>query len=147
MKNAKKIIMSIVLILLVVVLSGCTRNQTLTCEMNKNQSGINMNTKVETIFKNDHVVKLNLYIDAKLDESLSSYATTFESVLKNEYEKYKKEGTVVDVSTSGNTVKANLSFDLNKMSEKDKKELDIINTKGTKNATKTEFEKEGYTCK
>ncbi len=147
MKNIKKTIMRIGLIMLVVVLSGCTRKQTLTCTMDKNQSGIDMVTKIETIFKDDEIVNLNLYVDAKLDESLSNYVTIFESMLKSRYEKYKKEGTVVDVTKNGNTVKANLSFDLNKMKKEDKKQLDIIDTKSNKDSTQKQLEKQGYTCK
>ena len=40
-----------------------------------------------------------------------------------------------------------MDADLKKMSDDDKKELDFIDTKGSYEATKKEFEDDGYTCK
>lgn len=147
MKNAKKIIMPAILVAVALVLSGCGKTETLTCTMSQDESGMVMNSKMEAIFEGNEVTKIDLNIDAKIDESLSAYVTTMEDVIEAQYEKYKKEGTTVNVSSKDNVIKADLSFDLKNMSDKDKEELDLIDTKGTKEATKKELEKEGYTCK
>lgn len=147
MKAMKKIIMPIALVGLALVLSGCGKTETLTCTMSQDESGMAMNSKIEAVFEGNEVTKLNLNIDAKVDESLSSYVPTMKSVIESQYEKYKKEGATVKVTSKDNTIKADLSFDLKKMSDEDKEELDLIDTKGTKEASKKDLEKEGYTCK
>lgn len=147
MKKAKKIIMPAVLAAVALVLSGCGKTETLTCTMSQDESGMVMNSKIEAVFEGNEVTKIDLNIDATIDESLSAYITTMEDVIESQYEKYKKEGATVNVSSKDNVIKADLSFDLKKMSDEDKEELDLIDTKGTKEATKKELEKEGYTCK
>lgn len=147
MKVMKKIVMPIMLVVLALVLSGCGKKETLTCTMTQDESGMVMNSKMEAIFEGNEVTKMDLNITAEVDESLSAYVPTMKEAIETQYAKYKKDGVTVNVSNKDNTINADLSFNLKKMSEEDKKALDLIDTKGTKAATKKELEKQGYTCK
>ncbi len=147
MKTIKKIIMSVVLVVLALALSGCTKKETLVCTKDQDEAGVAINSKMEAIFEGNEVTNINLNVTAEVNSALSTYVPNMKNLIESQYEKYKKDGTMVNVTSKDNTIKADLTFDLKKMSSKDKKELDLIDTKGTKKATQRELEKEGYTCK
>lgn len=131
------------MIVIAFMLTGCGK-QTLTCTTSQKQTGMTMNTKITALFENNEVTKMNLDVNIDVDNIYSDYAAAMKDMIDKQYDEYRKDGVTVNVTGEKNRVNASVVFDLKKMSDKDKKELDVY---GTKKATAKELEKQGYTCK
>lgn len=142
----RKILMPLVTIVLAFLLTGCGK-ETLTCTSTQDQTGMTMNTEIVALFNNNEVTNMDLNIDVDVDDSYAEYVDTMRDSIDKEYDKYRKDGVTVNVTSEGKKINAKLVFDLQKMSDKDKKELDVVDVYGTKAATAKELEKQGYTCK
>ena len=53
----------------------------------------------------------------------------------------------MDINSSGNVVRLEITIDINKVSDKDKKELGMTNSNVDYKSSKKSFESMGYTCK
>lgn len=148
MKNKIKfIVVAIVLCLL----TGCgaTKTEILTCETTQDVSGMTMYQTMDTTFTNNEVTNMKLNIDVDLGETYAPYMDTMKSTLAEEYKKFSNNGAKVDITTEGNIIKIAIDLDLTTMTKEQKQSLDIgvLDTFGTKEATKKDLEKQGYTCK
>lgn len=138
----------IIILTSVLFLTGCG-GKTLKCSMvNDANEELKINQDIIVDFKEEKMVKLNMKISVDLSDNYASYADELEKNFKNEYEKYNdKEG--LEVKTTKNKKKVSLDFSANleKMSDKDKEELDIVDSGQTMNDAKTSLEEAGYSCK
>lgn len=142
----KKLMMVFVLALMTFVLTGCG-TETLNCTMSQTQTGMTMNQEMNATFVNNEVTKMDIKINAELDETYATAMDQIKASIEENLKQYKENGGKVEVSSEGNTVEANVSLDLSKMSKDQKKALKMTDVYGTKSATLKELEKQGYTCK
>lgn len=143
----KKILISFIV---VAILTGCApkgKEQVLTCTMTTNQSGMVMNQEIEADFVGNEVVDMSMDIDVTLDESMIPYIETMKTTLANQFKNYSDNGAKLEIDAEGSKIEIDIDFDLKHMSLEQKKNLDMIDVYGTKEATKKAFEKMGYTCR
>ena len=143
----RKILISFIL---VAILTGCTpeaKEQTLTCTMSTNETGMVMNQEVEADFVGNEVVDMSMDIDITLDETMVPYIETMKETLATQFKNYTENGAMLEIDAEGSKIEIDIDFDLKNMTLEQKKNLDMIDVYGTKEATKNAFEKMGYTCK
>lgn len=144
MKKSLKVLSALTLVL---CLTGCGK-ETLTCTMTQNQPGVmTMDMEVEALFNNNEVTNMEIDIDANIEEAYESNITAIKDSINTQYENYRKNGAEVNVTNDEDSVNAEIKMDLSKMTDKQKKALEVTDVYGTKEATKKDLEKQGYTCK
>ncbi len=142
----KKMMMALVAGVMMFVLTGCG-TETLNCTMSQNQAGMKMNQEMNATFVNNEVTKMDITMDAEIDEAYASQMDQIKANVEANLKQYKDNGGKLDITSEGNTIKAKVNIDLTKMSDEQKKKLNMTDVYGTKDATKKELEKQGYTCK
>lgn len=142
----KKMMMALVAGIMMFVLTGCG-TETLNCTMSQNQAGMKMNQEMNATFVNNEVTKMDITMDAEIDEAYASQMDQIKANVEANLKQYKDNGGKLDITSEGNTIKAKVNIDLTKMSDEQKKKLNMTDVYGTKDATKKELEKQGYTCK
>jgi len=142
----KKIMMTLVAGVMMFTLTGCG-TETLNCTTTQTQGGVKMNQEMNATFVNNEVTKMNIVMDAEVDEAYASQMDIIKSNVEANLKQYKDNGGKLDITTEGNVVKAKIDLDLSKMSKEQKKNLNVTDVYGTKDATKKELEKQGYVCK
>lgn len=142
----KKTLMALAAVVMMFILTGCG-TETLTCTMSQDQTGMKMDQKVVATFENNEVTKMNMKIDVNLDDSYKAYADTMKTMLEEEYKTFSDNGGKVEVTGKDSIININIDLDLKSMTSDQKKNLEMTDTFGTKDATAKELEKQGYTCK
>ncbi|HIU40029.1 MAG TPA: hypothetical protein IAB68_01840 [Candidatus Aphodocola excrementigallinarum] len=139
----KKVLMSLLAISLAFILTGCG-NDTLTCTMSESEDGMQTSQELKVNFSKDEVSKVNLKMDFTVGDEYSDYMSFYKNLLESQFEDVTDNGGKVDVTQEGNTLKLDLSIDMNDLSEEQKTNLDLS---GTKESVRSQLEEEGYTCK
>ena len=131
-----------------ILLSGCG-TKTLSCSKIETADGYSANETVEAKFVGNEVTNFKLSMTMTLDDEFKDNMDLFKSMLEEQFSSYKnKDGLKFEINSKNDIeIDLVLDADLKKMSDDDKKELDFIDTKGSYEATKKEFEDDGYTCK
>ena len=70
-----------------------------------------------------------------------------DNILNAYKEKYGKDGVDITVTNDENTVYTVIKMDFKAMSDEDKEELNVVDTRGSVNATKKDLQDSGYNCK
>ena len=137
-----------IFLLSIFCLTGCG-TKTLNCSMvNDANAELKINQDVIVDFKKDQMVKFDMKTSVDLSDNYASYADELEKNLKKEYEKYdKKEGLEVKTTKTNKKVTLRFYANLDKMSEKAKKEFDIVDSGQTMSDVKKTLEEQGYSCK
>lgn len=132
----------------VLVLSGCSKTETLSCSKEQKVTGANTTSTMNMTFVNDKVNKINIDIKMEIETAYVSYLDTIKSSVKSSWSKYDNiKGVTLNISSKDNVITASANFNLDKMSTKDKKSLDLVNATSTKAEAKKELKAEGFTCK
>lgn len=121
--------LSLIAVLSVLFITGCGKENKLTCNKTKDMSGSTLNTEFVTTFKDDYATKTEAKIvaDCETEEIAKAFAKQYEG----------KEGHTVKVDKKKVTVKYKLTVDEeNKRSDENKS-----------SQVKTYYENQGYTCK
>ena len=139
----KKVLMSLLAISLAFILTGCG-NDTLTCTMSESEDGMQTSQELKVNFSKDEVSKVNLKMDFTVGDEYSDYMSFYKNLLESQFEDVTDNGGKVDVTQEGNTLKLDLSIDMNDLSEEQKTNLDLS---GTKESVRSQLEEEEYTCK
>lgn len=142
----KKGLMALVAMGIVFILTGCG-TETLTCTMSQDESGMKMNQEAVVTFENNEVTKMNMSVDVEVDDTYANYISTMESMLESQFTQFSDNGAKVDVSSSGNKINVSIDMDVKNMTDEQKKNLNMEDVYGSKEATKKELEEQGYTCK
>ena len=142
----KKGLMGLVALCVMFILTGCG-TETLTCTMSQDESGMTMNQEAVVTFENNEVTKMKMNVDVEVDDTYASYIGMMESMLESQFTQYSDNGAKVDVSSSDNKINVSIDMDVKNMTDDQKKNLDLEDVYGTKDATKKELESQGYTCK
>lgn len=142
----KKVVLMVVSFILVLTLSGCGK-ETLSCTKSGLESGMQMDQEVVADFNNNVVTNMDMDIKVNVGEQYKNYISTFKAALENQYKTYSDNGAKVNITTQDDLIDIKINFDVAKMTNKQRKNLNMTDIFGTKSATKKELEKQGYTCK
>ena len=137
----------LIFIILLTVLTGCRKEDKLTCYMIKNQESMIISEEVEVEFIGNKATDLTMDVDIDFDSNTSFLAQTMKTTLINNFKKYETNGAIVEVDTEGNSVEIDIDFDLKRMSAREKKSIDLIDIYGNKLTAKKTLENKGYACR
>lgn len=113
-------------------------------------SSINdVSTQVYKIyFKGKKVDKLSMTVDVSLNEQADLTRSNIEEDINNYFEDYKDyAGVFYSSSVKDGGFIINIVINYNKLSDKDKSNINLINSEGSYDAIKIELEDNGFVCK
>ena len=142
----KKALMGLAAVALTFILTGCG-TETLTCTMSQSETGMKMDQKAVITFEDNEVTNINMNVDVNVDETYSSYVDFMKSMLEEQFKSYSDNGGKVNVDSENNKISIKIDMDVKNMTDDQKKNLDLEDVYGTKDATIKELESQGYTCK
>ena len=144
----KKGVLFTALVASCVLLSGCG-TKTLSCSKTEKDSGFSAEETIKAKFVGNEVTNVSLNMTMTLDDEFKDNKDLFISMLEEQFTNYKnKDGLKFEIKSKSDTeIDLTMDADLKKMSDDNKKELDLIDTKGSYDATKKELEDQGFTCK
>lgn len=137
----------------VLCLTGCSSEETLTCSMEDESSGVSMEQIVEMTFKDDKINKVKMTVNTKAtDDTMKENWNLIASSMDEQFDEKSSDGVSLskDNDTDNHTYKVELSVDLDKATEDSLSEygLDgITDDDSTLEETKKEAEDSGFTCK
>lgn len=134
----------------VLVLTGCgvKTNNVLECSITQDQDQMVATQTLKAVFEENEVVNMEINTDFKLDDEIASSTEDLKDNILNAYkEKYGKDGVDITVTNDENTVYTVIKMDFKAMSDEDKEELNVVDTRGSVNATKKDLQDSGYNCK
>lgn len=137
----------LIIIILLTVLTGCRKEDKLTCYKIKNKESMVISEEVEVEFIGNKVTDLSMNVDVNFDKNTSFLVQTLKTTLINNFKKYETNGAIIEVDTEDNSIEFDIDFDLKRMSLKQKKSIDLIDVYGTKLVAKKELESKGYVCR
>lgn len=146
----KKYFMIGVLALSIATLSGCVGEvKTLECTKTSDSEGMKMNELIKAEFNGNKVTNIDMNISFDITGQQDGFAKTLEDSLKKSFdEEYgNKKGVDYKVNTTSKEVGVSIKMELDKMTDADKKELNVEGGYDTYDDSKKDLEKEGYTCK
>lgn len=146
----KKYFMIGVLALSIATLSGCVGEvKTLECTKTSDSEGMKMNELIKAEFNGNKVTNIDMNISFDTTGQQDGFAKTLEDSLKKSFdEEYgNKKGVDYKVNTTSKEVGVSIKMELDKMTDDDKKELNVEDGYDTYDDSKKDLEKEGYTCK
>ena len=147
----KKGIVVGLMMFVVLVLTGCgvkTNNNVLECSITQDQDQMVATQTLKAVFEENEVVNMEINTDFKLDDEIASSTEALKDNILNAYkEKYGKDGVDITVTNDENTVYTVIKMDFKAMSDEDKEELNVVDTKGSVSATKKALQDSGYNCK
>lgn len=146
----KKYFMIGVLALSIATLSGCVGEvKTLECTKTSDSEGMKMNELIKAEFNGNKVTNIDMNISFDTTGQQDGFAKTLEDSLKKSFdEEYgNKKGVDYKVNTTSKEVGVSIKMELDKMTDADKKELNVEGGYDTYDDSKKDLEKEGYTCK
>ena len=139
----------LVVALIVILLTGCGKIQTLECSKTYNEEGMVLKQDMKTKFEGLEATYIDMSMDIKFDESYLSLVSidTLEETFKKQYDsQYNKKGITINYTKGKDNIIIDMDFDLKNISEEDKSNLELTDVYGTIEATKEAMEKEEYTC-
>ena len=127
------------------LLTGCTKK--LICEKTDKESMIMTKETFLVNYKNDQVGSIQIDLVATLNKKYQDYSETVEKNLKEQFQKYEElKGISLTSSSNDNIVRIQLFIETDKMKEKDKKSLKLINLKDNYDQVKKTLEQKKYQC-
>ena len=131
----------------VLVLTGCgvkTNNNVLECSITQDKDKMVTTQTLKAVFEENEVVNMEINTDFKLDDETEALK---DNILNAYKEKYGKNGVDITVTNDENTIYTVIKMDFKVMSDEDKEELNVVDTKGSVSATKKALQNSGYNCK
>ena len=108
-----------------------------------------MNELIKAEFNGNKVTNIDMNISFDITGQQDGFAKTLEDSLKESFdEEYgNKKGVDYKVNTTSSEVGVSIKMELDKMTDADKKELNVEDGYDTYDDSKKDLENEGYTCK
>jgi len=136
-----------------ILLTGCGKEETLTCTNTQSASGVKMDQEVSITFNGKKVKNIKMTVDSKATtDVIKENWDVFASTLDKQYKKKDSDG--IKVETTNNKDKysyvIDIEIDLDKANKDSLAEYNlssIANAKGSKKEVKESAEKSGFTCK
>ena len=141
------------LLVATVLLTGCSSEETLTCSMEDESSGVSMEQIVDMTFKDDKINKVKMTVNTKAtNDTMKENWDLIASSMDEQFDEKTSDGVSLSKNNDADnyTYKVELSVDLDKATEDSLSEygLDgITSDNATLEETKKEAEDSGFTCK
>ena len=141
------------LLVATVLLTGCSSEETLTCSMEDESSGVSMEQIVDRTFKDDKINKVKMTVNTKAtNDTMKENCDLIASSMDEQFDEKTSDGVSLSKNNDADnyTYKVELSVDLDKATEDSLSEygLDgITSDNSTLEETKKEAEDSGFTCK
>ncbi len=141
------------LLVATVLLTGCSSEETLTCSMEDESSGVSMEQIVDMTFKDDKINKVKMTVNTKAtNDTMKENWDLIASSMDEQFDEKTSDGVSLSKNNDADnyTYKVELSVDLDKATEDSLSEygLDgITSDNSTLEETKKEAEDSGFTCK
>ena len=141
------------LLVATVLLTGCSSEETLTCSMEDESSGVSMEQIVDMTFKDDKINKVKMTVNTKAtNDTMKENWDLIASSMDEQFDEKTSDGVSLSKNNDADnyTYKVELSVDLDKATEDSLSEygLDgITSDNSTLEETKKEAENSGFTCK
>lgn len=150
----KKVMSFLLVLVAVVLLTGCGSGKTLTCTNTEEQNGASMKQTVEMKFKKDKVTNVKMTLETKaVDSSVKEQWSTVSSMLESMYGN-TKDVDGIKVTTKNDDKNFNytvtVAIDVKKAKEEDLAEYDMtgsLDSEVTYEDMKKDAEASGFTCK
>lgn len=129
----------------VMLLTGCDKKGSdVVCTMSQESTGVTMKSTITLGFKADQLETAKFMMDAKLDDSIKSYASYFVSTLESQFTDYESQyGVKVNVKETSDGAVIDFTMDKSVF----EKIYGSSNTSASKKDVIAELEADGYTCK
>ena len=135
------------------LLVGCGDNQVLSCTINQEQNGLNMDQTVDVTFSGNQVTNVKMTVDSEAtDDTIKNNWDAFAKMLDEQYPDSNKNGIKVTKENSKDdfTYKISIDVDFKKASDDDLADYNLsglADAEGTYDSVKKQAEKSGFTCK
>lgn len=139
----KKFLMFLACVVVAFILTGCS-SDTLTCSISDSEDGVDTSSTINVDFDNDKVSAFSMEMNVTLSDEYSSYLDTYKSLYESSFESFEEYGGDVNITTDDNSLKVELSLDVDKLSEEEKEDMGFNDD--TRDSIKESFEDDGYTC-
>lgn len=134
-------------ILLVIFLTGCSKDKSLNCVMGNDVYGNNVVETIDAFFKNGEISSINIKHEITLDEENSEYTEIYKKKIDEQFESFKdKQGIIVNLSEKDNVITLDVSIDVLNMNDEASKVIGF-SISGSYDKSKESLEKAGYVCK
>lgn len=129
-----------------IILTGCG-NETLKCSKIDNTDTGKTNYNVTINFSKGKISSADVETIFDVNDDYKDYYAVMADRFKEVLKVYDgKKGIKTNVDSLDNKIKTNITFNLSRMSDKDKN-LTGFDYKGSKKNVKAYYEKEGFSCK
>ncbi len=139
-----------ILILVVLLCTGCDKNQVLECNKKENDNGLSMEQNIKLEINNDKATRINIDVNFYLEGTYLEHKDIVEEnvdEIVKEYQGY--DGVQVSEVNNDSNILINLTVTYDKMVKKLENDTFNINRYQGQNteAIKEQLEKENYSCK
>lgn len=134
------------MIALIPMLCGCG-NKTLVCSNVNDDFGMNVETIITAKYNKDKATSVKIDVKKNVLKSFVKYIDRLEKSLYDDYKAYEESGAKVSTKVNDNVINVHIEFNMKKLTEEQKNNLDISYVFNSKNIALEELEKNGYTCK
>lgn len=133
------------LFLSLLLTTGCTKR--LQCTKTDDESMITTKENFIVRYQNEKVSTIQIDLIATLQKGYEDSAEDVKNNLKEQFEKYENmKGISLRSANHDNIVRIELYIELDKMREKDKKQLNFVNLDENYDTLKKTMEKNKYQC-
>lgn len=106
------------------------------------------NQVYQMYFKGEKVDKLSMTVDVSLDDQVDLTRSNIEEDINNYFEDYESyDGVSYSSSVKDGGFIINIVINYSKLSDKDKSNINLINSEGSYDVIKAELEDNGFVCK
>ncbi len=143
----KKKILLLVMIVTIMMCSGCGQTKTLVCTKTEKTTGMTIESKMTTDFKNNKIGIIKMDMNVKLDSDYVKYKDTIKKSLEEQYGAYKDaKGVTYSTEAKDDVINFNLTVDNKKIEKKTREGLKLSGSENYSVNKKT-LEDQGYSCK
>lgn len=142
----KRVLLSSLVGILLLSLTGCGSTETLVCTQTQEEDGATMDMKMEVVFKDNLASEFTMTTDMKFDEEYADYMDTAKESFEDEFSSYKENGMDVDIQTEGTTLTAIVGANFDELTDEEKENLGFDPEENTYESVRAELEDSGLTC-
>lgn len=136
-----------ILLITIILVTGCGSTTTLTCNLVQEEEGMKMNQNLSINFKDDHATNGKLVMKIELSEEVLPYksmmAGLMESSFKEGFGLEETDGVKFSNKDIDKGIELTIDFDFNKIKE----DNNLLGEADSFQSAKETFEEQGYTCK
>lgn len=133
---------------MILLLTGCGNTKTLTCTMQRSEDGTTGAMGYRVTYKDDviSVIEEKMAYEGSGDDYLSQL-DDLEKEFNEGVSEHETDGVKYDLERDGNRVEITVTYDLNKMTEEEREDIDFsFDDDNSYETVKSNFESQGMVC-